>query len=457
MKKYFWKLILPITFQQFMLALVSASDALMLGKMNQDFLSAVSLAGQVAFVFNLFIAALTIGTNMFAAQYWGIQDRDSVEKVMGFAMRTTVCIAGVFCIAASFFSGILMRAFTNDPRLVEMGVLYLRAVGTSYVLSGITQIYLCIMKNSEQAGKSMLISSCTVVLNIVLNAVLIFGWGMIPSMGIVGAALATVIANAAGVIWSVLESYRCGGLRLRRKYTNFHITELERRFWKYVLPILANEILWGGGFTMYSVIMGHMGTDAVAANSIANITKNLLICFCMGLGSSGSIIVGNKLGAGELEEAKKSGAYLCRLSIISGIVTGLLLLAITPAILHFSNISEEAREYLKWMLVISSYYLAGKSVNGMTVGGIFCAGGDSRFGMICDGITLWCITVPMGATAAFVFHAPVLAVYFLLNLDEIVKLPVVCRHYKKYNWIKNLTKTESGEKQESPGVKPVEN
>lgn len=439
MKKDLWKLIFPITFQQFMLALVGASDALMLGKLNQASLSAVSLASQVAFLFNLFMTALVIGTNMFAAQYWGKQDKKSMEQVMAFAMRTAFLIAALFCAGTALAPESLMRIFTDDTVLIELGTRYLRVVGVSYVLSGVTQIYLCILKNSGHAGKSMAISSVTVLLNLMLNAVLIFGFGPIAAMEIAGAALATVLANAAGLIWAVLESFRRDGLRPMTSYFSLQVSALERRFWKYTAPVLANELIWGGGFTMYSVILGHLGMDAVAANSIANIAKNLVVCFCIGLGSAGSIVVGNALGAGKVEQAKKDGAYLCRLSVAGGIVTGLFLLILSPVILDFADISETAQGYLKYMLFICSYYLIGKSVNSMTIGGIFCAGGDSGFGMICDTVTLWGITVPLGMLAAFVWKAPVLVVYFLLNLDEIVKLPVVYWHYKKYRWIRNLT------------------
>lgn len=193
---------------------------------------------------------------------------------------------------------------------------------------------------------------------------------------------------------------------------------------------------------MYSVIMGRLGTDAVAANSIANITKNLVVCFCIGMGNAGSIVVGNSLGAGELERAKREGAYLCRMSALGGVLTGVFLLAVSPAVLHFAGIGVPAKEYLRYMLLVCSYYVVGKSINSMTIGGIFCAGGDSRFGMFCDAVMLWCITVPMGMAAAFIFQAPVLTVYFLLNLDEIVKLPVVYWHYKKYRWVRNLTEEE---------------
>lgn len=194
---------------------------------------------------------------------------------------------------------------------------------------------------------------------------------------------------------------------------------------------------------MYSVILGHMGADAVAANSIANITKNLLICICTGFGSGGSIIVGNLLGDGKLTEARNVGNNLCQIAVFSGILTGVMILFLMPVILHFTNLTSTATGYLRWMLFMSGYYVIGKSINCMTSGGIFPAGGDTGFGLKCDTITMWCFAVPLGCIAAFVLKLPVLAVYFVLNLDEIVKLPVVFLHYRKYRWVKNLTGTEA--------------
>lgn len=200
MKNHFWKLILPITFQQFMLALVSASDVLMLGGLNQDSLSAVSLTGQIAFVFNLFMAAMTIGTSMFAAQYWGSADKESVSELMAFVLRTILLAAFILCACATFAPRALMYIFTGDDRLVELGARYLRVVGTSYIFSGVSQIYLCIMKNSGRAGRSMLISSVTAALNILLNAVLIYGLCGMPAMHIAGAALAAFVFQAPVIV-----------------------------------------------------------------------------------------------------------------------------------------------------------------------------------------------------------------------------------------------------------------
>lgn len=153
--------------------------------------------------------------------------------------------------------------------------------------------------------------------------------------------------------------------------------------------------------------------------------------------------MGNLLGDGRFKEAKKSGNVLCRISIIAGVITGACILVLIPVILHFANLTDTAHGYLGWMLAMSSYYVIGKSLNSMIVAGIFPAGGDTRFGLRCDVITMWCFAVPLGFVAAFVLKQPVLAVYFTLNLDEIVKLPAVFSHYKKYKWINNLTEKEN--------------
>ncbi len=219
-------------------------------------------------------------------------------------------------------------------------------------------------------------------------------------------------------------------------------TRLRDDFWKYTTPVLGNEIVWGVGFSMYSVIIGHLGSDAVAANSISGIVKNLAACFCLGLGSGAGIIVGNELGAGRLDQAKEYGGRLCRLSVLCGAASGGVLLALCPLIFAVTDLSAAADHYLKWMLVMCSCYMVGKSVNSTTIGGIFCAGGDVGFGFLCDTVTMWCVTVPMGMLAAFVLKLPVPAVYLIVNLDEMIKLPAVYRHYKKYKWVKNLTVKE---------------
>ena len=437
LRKEIVRLALPIALQQFMTALVGACDAIMLGKLSQDAMSAVSLATQVTFVFNLFMFAFMAGENMFVAQYYGKGDYTGISQVFSLVTKICGCIAVVFLAGTLFFPEQLMRILTNEETLIVLGSEYLRVIGISYVFSGIAQTFLAIMKNCGAVNMSTLINGVMVILNIALNAVFIFGLSGFPKMGIKGAALATVLATVVQFLWSV------GYVLCRIRAVKFSLRSCEKklfgRFWQKAVPLLINNLAWGIGFSMYSVIMGHLGTDAVAANGIANISKNLVVCFCLGLGNAGSIIVGNRLGADRLQEAKEVGETLTKTAIIAGIVSGLVLIALSPFITKMVDLTPTARGYLQKMLLISSYYIAGKSVNCMTIGGIFAAGGDSKFGMLCDSVTLWCITVPLGCICAFILKLPVMVVYFVLNLDEIIKLPVVYKHYKKYKWIKNLT------------------
>ena len=437
LRKEIVRLAFPIALQQFMTALVGACDAIMLGKLSQDAMSAVSLATQVTFVFNLFMFAFMAGENMFVAQYYGKGDYTGISQVFSLVTKICGCIAVVFLAGTLFFPEQLMRILTNEETLIVLGSEYLRVIGISYVFSGIAQIFLAIMKNCGAVNMSTLINGVMVILNIALNAVFIFGLSGFPKMGIKGAALATVLATVVQFLWSV------GYVLCRIRAVKFSLRSCEKklfgRFWQKTVPLLINNLAWGIGFSMYSVIMGHLGTDAVAANGIANISKNLVVCFCLGLGNAGSIIVGNRLGADRLQEAKEVGETLTKTAIIAGIVSGIVLIALSPFITKMVDLTPTARGYLQKMLLISSYYIAGKSVNCMTIGGIFAAGGDSKFGMLCDSVTLWCIIVPLGCICAFILKLPVMVVYFVLNLDEIIKLPVVYKHYKKYKWIKNLT------------------
>ena len=435
-------LVIPISLQQFMLALVSASDAFMLGFISQDSLSAVSLAGQIMFIYTLFQFALTGGANIFAAQYYGKGDIDSVEKILGIVLKFSCGISAVFTILATAAPKLLMRAFTDDLHLVDMGAEYLRVVGISYFLMGISQVYLTIMKNCGKSSKSAVISSVSMMINILFNWLLIFGIGFFPKMEIAGAALATTLSRVVELVWTFIELSKKDSIKIRKKYLFKRNKVLAGDYIKYTFPILGNELAWGCGFAMYTVIMGRLGSDAIAANAMANIVKNLIICFCLGTASAGGIIVGNELGQGKLETAKKYGSKICKTALIVGLISGGIILAIafSPIVDHIGSLTDNAKYYLKMMLIVCSYYVVGKSMNTATIAGIFCAGGDSKFGFICDTITMWAVCVPIGLIAAFLLDLPVLAVYALMNIDEIIKLPAVYIHYKKYRWLKDLTR-----------------
>ena len=435
-----WGLVFPIAIQNLMTALVSASDAFMLGFVSQTSLSAVSLATQIQFVHNLFMLALTIGATTLAAQYWGKGDTDSVEEILAIVLKISIAVSVVFFIAAMFFSGFLMRIFTNDIRLIQAGIPYLRIVSVSYLFMGFSQIYLCIMKNSGRTAKSTIYGSVAVVINIGFNVIFIFGLAGFPAMGIAGAALATTVSRALELLLTIYENMHRSLVCVRLKYIRNSSKKLKKDFWHYTTPVLGNELVWGCGFTMFSVIMGHLGSDAVAANSVANILKNIIACVCNGIGIGAGIIVGNELGKGEMERATEYGNRLFKLAVFAGAVSGLILLAVSPVLRIFTgSLSAQAHSYLKNMMYICTYYMIGKSVNATVIAGVFCAGGDTKFGLKCDAVTMWVILIPIGMITAFVLKLPIMVVYFIISMDEIIKLPAVYRHYKKYNWVRNLT------------------
>lgn len=433
-------LVVPIAIQQFMLALVSATDALMLGFVDQTSLSAVSLAGQVQFVLNLFVAGIAAGCGIMIAQYWGKRDTASIEKVMPVALYTNLLSGEIFTVLALMIPGGLMRIFTNDPLLIANGASYLRAVALSYVLCGISQIYLILLKNTGHAALSSKISSSAVIINIILNAILIFGLFGAPRLGIVGAAYATVTARLVELVWAYFAVRHAHNVAIRWSGILHTSKVLTKDFWYYTTPALGAALVWGIAFVLYSVILGHMGSDAVAANSIASIVKSMVQCIIRGVSAGAGILVGNLLGANELEKAKTYGGRITRISILIGVVTGTILIILSPFVSHVAPMSDTARGYLQFMMVVLGFNLMGQSVNTTVLDGIFCAGGDAKFDMIGNLGAMWCFSVPLGFITAFVFHAPVWLVYIIISLDEIVKLPAVYKHYKKYVWVRNITR-----------------
>jgi len=440
-------MVLPIAFQSFMTAAVSASDAVMLGFLEQDAMSAVSLAGQITFVLNLSITVLVQGTTMLAAQYWGKGDRQTVEKVLAIALRYMVLVSAVFFAATLIVPVGLMGLLTNEAPLIERGATYLRITGWSYIPMGISQIYLCIMKNSGKTGKSAVIGSSAMALNVGLNAILIFGLFGFPVMGIQGAALATSVSMLLQLLWTLAEARKKDSLKIRLSYLRQTDPVIRKDFNHYTLPIVGNYFFWGGGVTLFAIIIGHLGSDAAAANSIANIVRNLIACVSKGLGAAGAILVGNELGRNEIEKAKLYAKRSIALAAAIGICSGAVLLLIRPAVLSIVQLTPAATGYLSGMLLICSYYMVAGTINNMVIGGIFCAGGKSQFGCICDCIVLWLIVTPLASLAAFVWNWSVLAVYLIISLDEGIKVPVVLAYYRRYTWARNLTRGMGNEAQ----------
>lgn len=432
---------LPMAVQNLFSSLVSASDTLMLGLLNQESLSAISLASQISFIHHILMFSLTSGTAVLAAQYWGKGDAPSVEKVLGLSLRYTLAGTALISAAALACPGLLMRVFTDDPALVALGVPYLRIVSAAYLFTAVSQPCLTIMKTTDRVRRSSLFATSALVLNILLNALLIFGLFGLPRMGIAGAALATVLARAVELGLCLRENRRRGVPRVHPRYLASRFPLLRQDFWRTTAPLLANMMIWAFAMAGYSAILGHLGSDAVAAHSIGSIVKNCVDCVGGGVGIGSGIILGHMLGRNELDRARQDADRFVRLSVAIGIASGLVILLGIPLVLRAAHtLTGQARHYLKYMLMMCSYYMIGRIVNTTFYNGIFTAGGDTRFGFWSDLINLWGVILPTGFIAAYVLRLPVLAVYFILYLDEFTKMPVVFAHYRKRHWLRNLTR-----------------
>lgn len=437
------ELALPITFQSLMLALVATADALMLGRVEQNAMAGVSLASQIQFVQNMILAAVITSMNILGAQYWGKKEKRALNDVFFIGLRFSMLTSILFFCGCIFFPEYLMILFTDEQVLIDAGVLYLKIAGWSYLLTGISQCYLALMKLTDKAGQSARISSITVVINIILNAIFIFGIpGIIPAMGVEGAAIATLIARTIEAIWSVSSTYKKGYFHVEMSGILRWNKTLLKDFNKNLLPLMGASLFWGIGFTSYTAFMGHLGTAAAAATSVATVIRDLICCMCNGISAAGGILVGNKLGAGELEQGKIYGDRLAVIAFICGVISSVIMLAFTPFLMMFVKLSDTAKDYLVGMMLIMAVYMIGRAVNTIIINGIFTAGGDTVFDVYSLAVTMWCLAVPLAAAGTFLFHWPVLVVYACTCLDEVGKIPWVMHHYKKYKWVKDLTRVD---------------
>lgn len=436
------KLVIPIVIQNLLSAAVSSADVVMLNYVGQSSISAVSLAANYANVLFMIYYGLGTGASMLSAQYWGKGDIQPIRVIQGIALRFSLLITLCFSAFALLAPELMMKLFTNDTELIAIGAGYLRVMSVTYLCWGIVEIYLAILRSIGRVTVSMVLNVMAFSLNIILNAVFIFGLFGAPKLGAVGVAIATMLSRIIELAGCIVVSLFSKDIKLNPSCLFLHNKLLFQDFVRLSLPALLNDLAWSVAFSMYSVILGHLGSDAVAANSLVVVVRNFGTVLCFGTASAGGILLGNVMGENDMERAKEYASKLMKLTIITGAIGGVLVLAATPFVLHFAKLSETAMHYLKYMLLINTYYIMGAAVNTTLIAGVFRAGGDSRFGLICDVIDMWGYAVPLGFLAAFVLKLPVLWVYFLLCTDEFVKWPWVIKHYRSRKWLKNITRDD---------------
>lgn len=431
---------LPIVLQNLLDAAVNSADVFMLNYVGQTAISACSLASQYSNIIFFFFFGLGAGVSILAAQYYGKGDLKSVEKCEGIALRYSLIVAGIMSVLCISIPNALMRIYTPDPELISLGAVYLRIVGFGMIFWSMSTVYCATLRSIGRVGLVTALESVALFLNVFLNAVFIFGLFGAPKLGLTGVALATTLSRVIQFIVCLIVSAFNKEVKMRFKYVFKNSKLLHKDFIRMSVPAILNDVVWGLAYSMYTLIFGHLGDDVVAANSLVTTVRGLGTVLCYGLASASGIVVGQILGTGKIEEAKQSAKIFLKLSIYTGILGGILVGALSPVILKIANVSETSLEYLKFMLMVNTVYITGTAVNTTLIAGVFRAGGETKFGFICDTIDMWAYAVPLGLLAAFVFKFPVKIVYLLLCTDEFVKWPWVLKYYRSGKWAKNITR-----------------
>ena len=434
-------LVIPMALQNLINTGVSACDVFMLGKVGETALSASSLARQVQYIMSLFLFGLTSGATVLTAQYWGKGDKKTIERILAMGMCMAVAVTAIFTLVSLLMPETLIRIFTNESEVIREGVKYLRIVAFSYIAIGITDVYLYIMRSVERIKVATAVYLSSLICNVILNAVFIFGMFGCPAMGIRGAALATLLARILELILVIgyAKIYN-REILFRMKYF-FHMDSgLLKDFLVCAVPVILNEVLWGIANSASTAILGHMGSAAVAANSVAQVTKEMSMVVSFGISNAAAIYLGKTIGEKKYQHARAYAERFVKLSILLGIGSAVIILLSSQMIIMVMGMTPLTKDYLRFMMCVMAYYAVAQTLDETVIVGIFRSGGDTRFGLIIDLTAMWGCSVLLGAAAAFVFHCSVPVVYALLMSDELVKIPIIWGRYKNCSWIRNITR-----------------
>lgn len=430
---------LPIVIQNLLNATVNMVDVVMLNAIGQTEMAAVSLASQAGNILHMFLYGLGTGMVMLGAQYWGKGDVNTIEKAQGIALRFAAVIGLAAMALVLLLPEPIMRIYTSDEVLVEMGAGYLRIFAFTVLFWAFSTVYFATLRSTGRVAVCTAVQVSTLLLNVALNALFLF----VFRKGVAGVAIATVISRVIELAVCMVISRRSKTVHLNFRPMFERHPALQKDFTRLCVPAICNDLVWSIGFSAYSAILGHVSTDAVAAMSIVNVVRNLGSVLCFGLADATGIILGQILGAGKREEAISTSKVLMWLCVAAGVLGGGLIALATPLIVSRANLTANARDILHFMMIVNTVYLMGGDLNTTMIVGVFRAGGDSKFGLRCDLIDMWCYAVPLGLLAAFVFRLDAKLVYLLLCTDEFVKWPWVFRHYFSWKWAVNITRDQT--------------
>ena len=443
--KRFYRLLfsiaLPIAVQNLITFMVSMVDTLMVGALGEIQLSAVSIANNLFFVLTILMFGLAGGSNIMISQYWGKGNVKTIHKILAIMYRVCLLITGIFIFIALFLPKYFMGIFTTDKAVIDFGASYLRIVCIGYLFYSITNCTIMMLRSVKTVSISIIVYTASLVVNSILNWILIFGNLGAPELGIRGAAIATVCARITefSIVLVFMFIYeRKIGLKIE------HLLKLDKEILKdYVglcTPVLCNELLWAIGASMISVIVGRMGTEVVAANSINGVAHQFVTVFIFGMSNATAVIIGNTIGEGKKEKAKEYAYSIGIFSVVMGCISGFMILLIKPFVVNFYNVSYSTKLIAMEIMTVTSGIIVFQSLASNFMMGVLRGGGDAKFVLINDLIFMWLVAIPGGFFVAFVLELPVALVFLVIKCDEILKSLTSVYRVISGKWVNDVTK-----------------
>ena len=447
MNKQFWKKVLiigfPVAIQNLINTTVNMVDTFMIGSLGDEYVSAVGLANKVFFVMNLLIFGIVSGCSVLLSQYFGKKDEKNLNKTFGFMMMLSIIGSLLFFIAAILIPRQLMMIFTKSDKLIDIGASYLKIVSISYVFTAFSMATGMLLRSINKAKAPMYFTIISVLVNVFFNYLFIFGSFGAPRLLANGAAIGTIIARI--VEFTLILLYVIFG-KLNVKLNFKDIISIDtytiKNNLKFALPVIINELGWGLGTTMYSVIYGHMSDDVVAAMTISTALEDLVYALLFGVSTACAVIVGNQLGANDLEGAQKTAKKLLIAGIgLSAVLAVILIALINPYIMLYKA-NDNAIADIKKVCIAYAFIMPARTFNLIMIVGILRSGGDTLFSMIMELASLWGVGLYLGTIGAFVFKLDVLYVYLLFESEQFVKVIIGFIRYRQKKWVRNIAVRE---------------
>lgn len=439
-------LAVPMMLQNLITFAVGFADNLMVGSLGESVIAGVYLGNQPQSLLQSIVIGVDSAMLILAAQYWGKKDRESIKSIFSIAIKIALGFGFLFTLISVISPRFVLGLFTKDAAVIEQGVGYLKYVCWSYMFFAASQLLITSMKSVEYVKIGMYSSFISLSLNILLNWILIFGKFGFPALGASGAAIATLVSRIVefGIVFTyvfILDK------RLQMKFRDLLPVnkQLLSDYLRYGAPVIAGQIVWGLNIAVQSSIIGSLGSSATTSVSIANMMFQMLTVVMFALSGAVGILTGKMVGAGEYERVKNHAKVVQVLFLFLGLFFCLVINLIKGPFISLYNITEETRQLATQFLTIFSVTFIGTCYQGLTLGSLVKAGGDTRFVFINDTIFVWGVVIPAALIALHVFHAPAWIVYTCLKSDEILKCFVAVVKINSFNWIKNLTRSAEAE------------